>query len=98
MTAAYDEIVTAWAASLTTWDDDRIETQFRDPATGEWFVFLITRSAARPACAVRDRLMIRARGEAMRDLVLAHGPEFAELLAARLRELGVGAPDLARQT
>jgi hypothetical protein len=100
MTALTDaELLAAFAESLTRWDDDRIETRFTDPSTGEPYVFVITRSAAaKPSPGDRDRLMIRARGEAMRDLVLAHGPEFAALLAVRLRELGMGAPEFARRT
>jgi len=92
------QVVTAWAASLTTWDDDRIETEFTDPADGLLYVFTITRSAARPACTDdRDRLMIRARGEVMRDLAKAHAAEFEARLALKLAELGVGTPELARR-
>jgi hypothetical protein len=81
------EVVAAWADSLTSWTDGRLDAEFTDPSTGEVFVFTVTRSAAKPACGDRERKLIRARGEAMRDLVMAHGPEFGALLEERLREL-----------
>jgi hypothetical protein len=97
---ANDQVVTAWAASLDHWDDGLIETEFTDPTTGELFTFRITRccpATAKPAGEDRERLLIRARGEAMRELAKAHPGEFETLVDARLRELGIGTPEPARR-
>jgi hypothetical protein len=97
---ANDQVVTAWAASLDHWDDGLIETEFTDPSSGELFTFTITRccpAASKPAGEDRERLLIRARGEAMRELAKAHAAEFDALLTERLRELGIGTPEPARR-